>query len=837
MEETSPATPTEHPVLSVSGGPLDGASVALETPGCEKTLGASDDVDLVLRLDNVAPAHARLRWDHRGLVIVDLGSVGGTFANGERVQGERVLKTGDRLSLGPPGSRASVKLLVKGAVPAPGMVYESPPSETDDAVFEVVDEPPPDEPLSLQLAAVEPAVATALVVTPEPVSAPLPETPTPEPPTPSLPPRPAPPPKPAPQPERREKATYTDEAPSIAAERPREAAVVPPRIESPQVQAKPRVRAARRPLPRPVLVALATALVAGGAAVGAHFMRTPPPVLLSIAPALAEPGQTVTVLGSGFEADTARNAVRCGEAAASVASSGPDRLAFVVPPGLAPAGPVDVPVIVEARGTRSNSLFFKVHRAPRVESLAPDVALPGDEVEAKGQNLDGTPLIVAVTGVTAEVRQTSATSIRFVVPDVPLPVGRAALVSVQIRNVSARPAELLLGRLPLVLGVEPRSARAGDRVKVKGRGFSPDPKLNEVSVGTQPALVLEATPAELSVAVPGLGIGSSSDVRLSIRTEGKASSGEARLAVEQLSASTFVPRFFAAPAAGRSPEEHVLVASELGPFLVLSDKADAPSLAERAVRTAATLNGLFERAAATPLDVVLLDGPDPAVAIAGSTEPLLSPTARDAAGYEAGWEPSLKGRKATRRFVAAYWTALVSDHLSLFVARRRPHRVLELSPKGKALRQVFAEATKRAGPGGGVPVSVLRAMPQGLAQALGELAFELPDPRHPAAAAAEGLWEGTMEEPGGVSRLVQVRLRIQAGKLVGSLSTRQGAATIEIPLGDVEFEKDRVGFTLSAGGPPKRFAGTMQGDVISGTVVAGRGAGQPEGRFSLRYVE
>jgi hypothetical protein len=729
-----------------------------------------------------------------------------------------------------------VKLLVSGASPAPGMVYEPPPTEAEDEVFEVVDEPEPAETVALDLAPPQPAPPPTSATILEPFQLPSPGPPPVGVPPPAPPPEPVPAAKPAPQPPRQQTPAYTDEVPAIVPERPREPAV-PPRIEQPHAPPKTRPQPVRRRVPRPVVVALATALVGGGVAIGAHVMRAPAPVIESIAPALVEPGQTVTVLGSGFESDASRNTVRCGERVAMVTSAAPDRVSFVVPDGLAPTAPVDVSVSVDARGTRSNALFLKVHRAPRVESLSPDVALPGEEVEIKGQNLDGTPLIVAVTGVTAVVKQTSATSIRFVVPQVPLQAGRAATVSVQIRNVSARPAELLLGRLPLISGAEPRSAQAGDRVRVRGRGFSTDSGGNEVSIGSQPALVLAATPTELLVAVPGQGIGSSSDVRISVRVEGKDSSGEARLAVLQPSASTFVPRFFAAPAAGRSPEQHVLVASDLGPFLLLSDKADAPSLAERAVRTAAALNSLFDRAAAATIDVVLVEAPAPAVAIAGSSEPVLSPTELDAAGYEAGWDPSLKGRKATRRAVAAYWTALVSDHLALFVAHRRPYRVLELSPKGRALRQIFGDAARRGSPGAGVPVSVLSPLPQSLAQALREMAFEIPDPKHPAAAAVEGLWEGTMEEAGGISRTIQVQLRVQGGKLTGSLSTRQGVATIEIPLGELEFDKGQLKFTLSAGGPPKRFTGKMQADTISGTVAAGRGTSQAEGRFSLRYVE
>ena len=84
-----------------------------------KTLGSADGQHLKLDLTNVAALHARLVWDARGLVLSDAGSETGTYVNGERLTAARVLADGDRIFLGPPGSKNTAKLLATG-VPAAG---------------------------------------------------------------------------------------------------------------------------------------------------------------------------------------------------------------------------------------------------------------------------------------------------------------------------------------------------------------------------------------------------------------------------------------------------------------------------------------------------------------------------------------------------------------------------------------------------------------------------------------------------------------------------------------------------------------------------------------------
>jgi len=67
----------------------------------------------------------------------------------------------------------------------------------------------------------------------------------------------------------------------------------------------------------------------------------------TVLPGKIEPGRTVTISGSGFEADPAKNTVRFGDQVGAVTAATASQIAVTVPAGLAPAGTADVPVVVE----------------------------------------------------------------------------------------------------------------------------------------------------------------------------------------------------------------------------------------------------------------------------------------------------------------------------------------------------------------------------------------------------------------------------------------------------------------------------------------------------------
>ncbi len=62
-------------------------------------IGRSPDAELVLSSPRISKLHAEIDANGRGYVVRDLGSRNGTFVNGERLAGERVLVPGDVLHI------------------------------------------------------------------------------------------------------------------------------------------------------------------------------------------------------------------------------------------------------------------------------------------------------------------------------------------------------------------------------------------------------------------------------------------------------------------------------------------------------------------------------------------------------------------------------------------------------------------------------------------------------------------------------------------------------------------------------------------------------------------
>jgi hypothetical protein len=276
----------------------------------------------------------------------------------------------------------------------------------------------------------------------------------------------------------------------------------------------------------------------------------------------------------------------------------------------------------------------------------------------------------------------------------------------------------------------------------------------------------------------------------------------------------------------------VFVSTELGPALLLAGKADAPSTAERAMRTATALNAVVQAAAAAPAVIEARERPVPGVALAGSPNLLVSATAEDAAAYAR--EPAARGQRATPRALAELWAALLQDHLTLFVERQRPLRLVGLSPRGKVLLDLFSEAERRSGTGAGVSMNLVRPLAPGLARSFREMALILPTGPGSAAAAVAGRGAGTMEETGDAPRRITINIRLDGTRLSGSMTTRSRSVAMDVPLKEVAYEKGRLGFVLESGVAARRWSGTVAGAAFEGTIRDGT---KDVGRFSLRYAE
>ena len=844
-----PAGSVTVPVLIVTGGPLDGTLFEVDDSPRDRLIGSSSDCDLQILLGNVEPVHAKVTRTARGLVLADGGSATGTYVNGEKIEGDCVLQEGDRICLGPPGSKSSAKLLVKlppGGAALP-LDYATPALGTPGISHPAApDKPPPPPEPPPAFVAPPPLVLVAPAPAPT-VSAPPPFVPptftAPPPPPPAAAPHPAPPPPPPPPAAPKARPEYND-TPSIAPlPGTGEGGGLPmpaPRPASRPAPKKSPLRTGTRfTVPPAALYLVLAAAVVGGGVVAVKALWKPVPVLMRVIPERTEPGQTVTLNGEKFATAATDDVVRFGDQAGQVTSATETQLAVTVPAGLADAGPVDVPVTVETRGGRSKPVTLKVYRPPKVTSVEPEVAMPGDELVIKGQNLKGKPLSVAVGGMIAEVKDAQADQLRVVMPGLPSGEGHKASVIVQVGTDSAKPGQVLMGRLPLVLGVSPGSGSAGSRVVVQGRGFDPSPEGNVVTFSGQPALVLAAAPNELTVAAPtAASADTQSETEVVVKARGKASSSSARFVLMRLSSGTFIPRFFAAPVPDHVADDVAFVSTELGPLLLLAGKAAAASTGDRAIRVAETLNRLVERAASQAPVFELREKPDLAVAVVGLPTPLATVTAADAAAYSRGWETGGKGAtRASARSVAAHWTALLQDYFGLFLLKQRPLRVLELTPRAKVLSDIYADALRQVGPGNGVPTRVVLPLSSTLGKSLREMALIIPDQPARSAVAVEGRWEGTMEEGGGGRRKVQVRLRFEGAKLTGTLTTQAGSIEMRAPLRDITYERGTLRFVVDLSGSPRVYSGPVQADSIEGVISRATGDKAEMGRFSLKYAE
>jgi hypothetical protein len=887
----SESAPVELPTLIVTGGPLDGRTVTLAALSSKLLIGSRQGCSLRLELGNVDPIHARVTWDpSRGILLADSGTATGTYVNGERISGEQVLKDGDRIFLGPPGSKQTAKLLAR--VPdlsrAAAVAAANPPQDDTLNLVEANGAEAP--PLVLDGAAPAHAAeaeatrskleatwtAPAAPMEPRglvPVEPKLQRPPEPSKPAPTPGPLPLKPPPPASsmptlrsgsgsapaaaparsapvapsEPRKRPRPDHAEQMPSLASGDSAEPISVPagprstPRRPAPQARRRP----AGPRVSRTVLIAAGGGVLALVALWGYFAMQQPPPVLQSVLPARIEGGQAVTIKGTGFPADAAKVAVRFGDKLGQVLSANAQQIVARSPVIDGAAGVVSTPVVVEVRGARSNALRVQLAITPVLSTVKPDVAMPGDEVMVIGHNIAGPKVAVFVQAQPSEVVEANASSIRFRVPSLPVVQGTQAPITVQVGTETSRPLPLLIGKLPLVVSVSPGRGQAGEHATVVGRGFDPSPTGDKVTFGGQPALILSATETELKVVVPAVGTESHVQAPVAVSAKGSTSSSEAAFVVTRAATGAFIPRYFAAPVTDHPPHDHVFVSTELGPVLLLSDKADAPSTAERADRVATALNRLTETATAgQAIALETRDKPTPAVGVTGRADVVVTATAADAAAYDEPWDAAAPAatrgappHHTTPAAVAAYWTALLRDYTVLFVQRERPFHVLELSPRGHVFAEIYGEASRRQ-PGQGVPASMMSPLPAGTAQAFRDAALLLPvqGPAR-AGAAVEGRWQGTMEEGEAGTRAITVVLRADGGKLGGSFTTTAGQLAVDVPLRDATYQAGTLRFAAAVRGAPKYFVGTVDGATINGSIHPDAGSKDSVGRFTLRFAE
>ncbi len=84
--------------LIMRSGPTPGAAYMLE--GDQITIGRDSSNGIVINDAEISRRHARLTFQGGKYILEDLGSTNGTFVNGQRLAGPRVLKPGEVVSFG-----------------------------------------------------------------------------------------------------------------------------------------------------------------------------------------------------------------------------------------------------------------------------------------------------------------------------------------------------------------------------------------------------------------------------------------------------------------------------------------------------------------------------------------------------------------------------------------------------------------------------------------------------------------------------------------------------------------------------------------------------------------
>lgn len=557
----------------------------------------------------------------------------------------------------------------------------------------------------------------------------------------------------------------------------------------------------------------------------------------SIEPTRARIGQTVTLVGKGFAAEPKGNVVLFGDRAGTVLKAAPDRLEVVVPDVVTVAGQeVRMSVRVRLGHKESRPVELAVFAGPTVHGISPEVAMPGDEVVLAGVGWRA-GATVSFGPQAAEVLEVRDTSIRVRVPPILGGPGTGAPVVVSVGGGDSNAAPFFIGRVPLVLKVDPPAAAVGEVVAIRGRGFQRDPQRNAVMIGGARALILSAFDDELKVVVPRVPAGDEARP-VEVRTAGSENVGTLTVSVPSPPATADF-RFVAEPFDAAYGKSHAVLATDLGPAFVLA-ASGGKTAAARAVEAQRRLNdaaALLKATRGLNFEVRSADTA-PALALNGRPELLLEVAEEDAAAYNEDWT-GLRGRGGlvTRARLALWWEAVARDLVLLLVRNERPQFAAAMAAEGRVLVELF-----QAGQRG--PLAVAAAKPA-VRDAVRILAFRVPaavpgptGPTSiavaPAAAAGaplrlEGVWIGT-EIEADERRDLTATFRNELGTM-----SYEGRVTLTVPFLTLEQpQKNAVRFSLQVRGGMRSYNGRWDGQMLSGTVSRDASGKDPVGTFNLR---
>ena len=125
-----------HFQLIMRSGPTPGAVFNLG--GEQLTVGRDSTNDVVINDAEISRRHARLTFQGGKYILEDLGSTNGTFVNGQRLAGPRVLKAGEVVSFG-----EQIVLVYEASTFDPAATIASPRATAVPSASRPISAPPP----------------------------------------------------------------------------------------------------------------------------------------------------------------------------------------------------------------------------------------------------------------------------------------------------------------------------------------------------------------------------------------------------------------------------------------------------------------------------------------------------------------------------------------------------------------------------------------------------------------------------------------------------------------------------------------------------------------------
>ena len=224
------------------------------------------------------------------------------------------------------------------------------------------------------------------------------------------------------------------------------------------------------------------------------------PVVKNFFPSIGTWGDTITVVGENFSDELRTNVVKFGEDIASVIKANKDTVLLTVPAFLAK----DLTTIsVSVAGNSSHIEKQFQLRAPEIESVTPDIGLPGTKVVIKGKYL------MSSAGAKIHFGETEATIWNWSVNQIEttVPNQANAIVSLSVRTGTGNLAastyfKIQPEHLPELYQVQPNVAKAYETIKLIGDHFATQPGQNSVKFGDIDAQIVSESKTEIEVVVP-----------------------------------------------------------------------------------------------------------------------------------------------------------------------------------------------------------------------------------------------------------------------------------------------------------------------------------------------